>query len=208
MSRHAVVPTVAAPLAVAAALTLIACGESSPAPPFSPQEGDWSVTDAALSSAGCGALAEIGFFDDTLGAGQTFTLTAGPDDGGFTLGGGATFPGADAGDPLSCDLLANRRDFVCEPSTLELPLDAEAIADLVPEDSPLRELLAGMPPGATVTFVIDVEVDGTFESERTGSTTTALTIDCEGLLCGGLSLLDVELPCTITADAMLEHPGG
>lgn len=193
---------------VAVALALPACGESSAAPPFTPEAGRWTTTDAALSSAGCGALAELGFFDDALGAGQSFTLASGADDGRFTLAGGAPFPGADEPEPLSCDLLANRRDFVCEPRQLELPLDAAAIAEFAPADGPLRELLDNLPDGATVTFVVDVEVDGTFDTRTAGSTTTALTVDCEGLLCGGLSLVGVDLPCTITADALLEHDPG
>lgn len=168
-------------------------------PPFNPAEGEWTVTSADTTIDGCGGLEQIEeLLQGGLAEGQTFELMLGESDGTFEI------PTVDQADPLMCSLLANRMDFICEP--VSFSLDLGDLLGGLPEGNPLREILDSIPGGGSLTFSLDLDVDGTFDTERTGSATSVVDLDCDGLLCAGLEFAGFSFPCAVTTDSMLEGP--
>jgi hypothetical protein len=189
-------------------LFAIACGgepvDDLP-PPFTPAEGTWTVESSTATVDGCGALGELGLGEGTLPGGQELELTLNAAQTGFTLTGGQALPGTTEAEPLTCSLLATREDFLCDPVEAEIPLDLGGLVELVPPGD-LRDTLEALPGIGSLTFTIELEVDGTFATERSGSATTVLTADCDGILCLAFEGLGVGFPCSVTTDAMLVGP--
>ncbi len=183
----------------------LACSSSSAGgdeAPFGPASGTWTVTSSEATVSGCGPLGDFGVLGDLLPEDATFEVVGDAEAGTFTL---ATDLGPDA-EPLMCSQLANRMDFVCDPTEQEVSFDLGDLVAFLPEDSPIRAALMGIPGGGSLTFTISVDVDGTFTSERLGSATTELTVECSGLLCAGLGLVGIDFPCALVSDAMVEGP--
>ncbi|MEO0324079.1 MAG: hypothetical protein AAF447_14050 [Myxococcota bacterium] len=182
-----------------------ACSSSSAAgdAPFGPVSGAWTVSSSDATVSGCGALGDLGLLGDLLPEDASFEIVGDAEAGTFTLQTSATGPDAE---PLMCSQLANRMDFVCDPTERELSLDLGELLAFLPEDSPIRMALMGIPGGGSLTFTIAVDVDGTFTSETMGSATTELTVECSGLLCAGLGFVGIEFPCSLITDAMIEGP--
>ncbi|MGF1464777.1 MAG: hypothetical protein ACFCGT_01470 [Sandaracinaceae bacterium] len=195
----------ASPLVALLGLLGLACSNPIEVP-FTPAEGEWTVGEADVSVVGCGSLADFDLFNGFLVEGETFELVLGPEDGSFSLRGTEPVPGTEDPVSLSCSLLANRMDYLCDPVEEEITFSLDDLAAQLPAS--IRDLLEGLPSFADLTFSLAIEVDGTFVTERSGAGSASLTIDCRGLLCAGLETdsIGIEFPCSLISDAPLDGP--